>query len=121
MKQPNYLVDGKWQDVKTEIRHIIIEMAKAGQLITYSELTGMLQTAYVHYHSHVLTRLLVDIGSEEAAAGRPLLPALVIAKQSGRPGPGYFKLAPGEARVGDPIVEWEAEVQRVYAYWSQSQ
>lgn len=121
MKKQNYLVDVKWQEVKTEIRDIVIETAKARQLIAYSELTGMLQTAYVHYHSHVLTRLLIDIGSEEAAAGRPLLPALVIAKQTGRPGPGYFKLAPGEAHTGDPIAEWEAEVQRVYSYWSQSQ
>jgi hypothetical protein len=48
------------------------------------------------------------------------LPALVIAKQTGRPGPGYFKLAPGEIEMGDPIAEWEAEVQRVYDYWSQT-
>lgn len=118
MKTRNRLEDTKWQEVKAEIRQIVIETARARQLITYSELTGMLQTAYVHYHSHVLTRLLIDIGSEEVAAGRPILPALVIAKQTGRPGPGYFKLAPGETRIDDPIREWENEVQRVYEYWS---
>jgi hypothetical protein len=120
MKNRRKLADTQWDAVQAEIRQLIIETAKAKQLITYSELTGMLQTAYVHYHSHVLTRMLIDIGSEERAAGRPLLPALVIAKQSGRPGPGYFKLAPGEDEVGDPIQEWEQEVQRVYHYWSQS-
>lgn len=120
MKNKSYLIETNWQDVKAEIRQLIIETAKMRQLITYSELTGMLQTAYVHYHSHVLTRLLIDIGGEEWAAGRPSLPALVIAKQTGRPGPGYFKLAPGEIEIGDPIAEWEAEVQRVYDYWSKT-
>lgn len=100
------------------MRQIIIDAAKARHLITYSELTNMLQTAYIHYHSHVLTQLLTDIGREEAAAGRPILPALVVAKQTGRPGPGYFKAAPGETESDDPIREWEDEVQRLYDYWS---
>ena len=120
MNNRRKLADTQWDDVQAEIRQLIIETAKAKQLIAYSELTGMLQTAYVHYHSHILTRMLINIGSEEQAAGRPILPALVISKQSGRPGPGYFKLAPGEAEVGDPIQEWEQEVQRVYLYWSQA-
>jgi hypothetical protein len=120
MKSRRNLIDTQWNEVKAEIRQIIIDTAKARQLITYSELTRMLQTAYVHYHSHVLTRLLIDIGSEEHAAGRPILPALVVAKQTGRPGPGYFKLAPGETEISDPIEEWEQEVQRVYQYWSQA-
>jgi hypothetical protein len=64
--------------------------------------------------------MLINIGSAERAAGRPILPALVIAKQTGRPGSGYFTLAPGEAEVGDLIQEWEQEVQRVYDYWSQA-
>lgn len=119
MKQRNDLADAKWSDVIAEMRQIIIDTAKARQLITYSELTGMLQTASIHYHSHLLTRLLIEIGSAEAAAGRPILPALVIAKQTGRPGLGYFRLAPGETRTEDPFLEWEAEVQRVYAYWSE--
>src|SRR4030095_7516358 len=118
MKNRRKLADTQWDAVQAEIRQLIIETAKAKQLITYSELTGMLQTAYVHYHSHVLTRMLINIGSAEQSARRPILPALVISKQSGRPGPGYFKLAPGEAEVDDPVREWEQEVQRVYNYWS---
>jgi hypothetical protein len=119
MSNRRSLTDTKWQDVKAEMRHIIIETAKAKHLITYSELTGRLQTAYVHYHSHILTQLLIDIGGEERAAGRPLLPALVVAKQTGRPGPGYFRVTPGEDESGDSIQEWENEVQRVYQYWGE--
>jgi hypothetical protein len=118
MKNQRKLIDVNWKAVQAEMRQLIIEAAKARQLITYSELSRMLQTAYVHYHSHVMTRLLIDIGSEEAKAGRPTLPALVIAKQTGRPGPGYFRLAPGGEETTDPIREWEEEVQRVYDYWS---
>ena len=78
MKNRRKLADSQWDNVRAEIRQLIIETARAKQLITYSELTGMLQTAYVHYHSHVLTRMLIDIGSAEQAAGRHILPALVI-------------------------------------------
>ncbi|MEO8607420.1 MAG: hypothetical protein ABI690_06040 [Chloroflexota bacterium] len=120
MKNRQKIADTQWDAVQTEIRELIIETAQAKQLITYSELTGMLQTAYMHYHSHILTRMLIEIGSAERAAGRPLLPALVISKQSGRPGSGYFSLAPGETEASDVILEWEQEVQRVYHYWSQA-
>jgi hypothetical protein len=120
MKNKSALADAKWSEVRAEIHAILIEIARAGQIITYSELTGMLQTAYVHYHSHILVQLLTDIGSEEVAAGHPILPALVVAKQTGRPGPGYFKLAPGEEEMDDPLADWTEEVKRVHAFWSQS-
>ena len=67
MKNRRDLTSVRWSEVKTEIRDILVDQAKAGQLITYSELTAMLQTAYIHYHSHILTRLLVEIGSDAAS------------------------------------------------------
>jgi hypothetical protein len=119
MKHNSSLTSGKWSEVKDEIRGILVDTARAGHLITYSELTAMLQTAYVHYHSQVLVQLLIDIGREEYQADRPSLPALVVAKQTGMPGAGFFKIDPGEVEIDDPQRYWEDAVRQVYAYWSQ--
>lgn len=90
--------------MKEEIRHILIEVARARQVITYAELTSMLQTAYVHYHSHLLARLLVEIGSEEVRAGH-----------------GFFKLAAERGYdVSEPEAFWQRAVQEVYEFWASS-
>lgn len=109
----------RWEAVKEEIRHILIEVARARQVITYAELTAMLQTAYVHYHSHLLARLLVEIGWEEMDAGRPVLPALVVTKQTGLPGHGFFKLAAERGYdISEPEAFWANAVKQVHGYWS---
>jgi hypothetical protein len=110
----------RWNDIKTEIRTILIGVARDRQLITYSDLTRMLQTASLHYHSPALARLLVEIGSEELQAGRPSLPALVVTRQTGIPGAGFFKIdGQWDADITDPVAYWSGEVQNVYDYWSQ--
>jgi hypothetical protein len=120
MKKRSNISEAKWQEVKAEIRDILIGVAKSGQLITYSELTAMLQTASIHYHSQVLVRLLTDIGMEEAAAGRPSLPSLVVSKQTGMPGAGYFYVDVGEEYIANPEAYWAEEVKRTHDYWSQN-
>jgi hypothetical protein len=87
--------------------------------MTYSELTAMLQTARLHYHSHMLARLLVDVGREEVEAGRPVLPALVVTKQTGLPGQGFFKLAAARGYdVSEPEAFWASALKQVHDYWS---
>ena len=117
---PKHLANVNWDKVKEEIRDILIQVARKQQVITYSELTSMLQTAYVHYHSHVLVSLLTDIGSAEARAGRPILPALVVTKQTGLPGAGYFKIRDerGVHIADDPQETWAEDLKQVHDYWS---
>ncbi len=80
-----------------------------------------LKTAYLHYHSPQIVKLLDEIGMAEHEAGRPILPAVVVGKQSGIPGAGYFRIA-GEGHESegsfDPKVNWEADLQAVFDYWS---
>jgi hypothetical protein len=115
--------DVQWNDIRAEMRAIMIEVAKSGQTITYSELCALLKTAYLHYHSPLLTQLLIEIGSAEARAGRPVLPAVVVGKQSGMPGAGYFKVdsAGEDSEITDPKARWEADLQRVFEYWSKNE
>ncbi len=116
------LAEAQWQLLRDEMREVMIETARQGQLITYSEMCAQLKTAYLHYHSPQIVRLLDEIGAIEHDAGRPILPAVVVGKQSGIPGAGYFRLA-GEAHSDgegdvDPKVNWEADLAAVFDYWS---
>lgn len=113
-----------WDTTRDEMRQIMIATARNRATITYSELCAALTTVYLHYHSPMVTRLLIEIGAEEMAAGRPVLPAVVVGKGSGMPGAGYFK-AGGEQDIGDelntdPVEIWKADLEAVFDYWSET-
>src|SRR5262249_50987651 len=115
------LAEAQWSVLREEMRQVMIETARRGQLITYSELCALLKTAYLHYHSPQIVKLLDEIGMMEHEAGRPILPAVVVGKQSGIPGAGYFRIAvEGHDNEGgfDPKVNWEADLKAVFDYWS---
>ena len=115
------LAEAQWRELRDEMRQVMVETARHGQLITYSELCALLKTAYLHYHSPQIVKLLDEIGLIEHEAGRPILPAVVVGKQSGIPGAGYFRLAgvghESESSF-DPKANWEADLQAVFDYWS---
>lgn len=115
------LAEAQWRALRDEMRQLMIEAARRNQIITYSELCAALKTAYLHYHSPQIVKLLDEIGAIEHAAGRPILPAVVVGKQSGIPGAGYFKIAgerPQAEGSVDPKAIWEADLQLVFDYWS---
>jgi hypothetical protein len=103
--------------LKAEMRDLMIQAARMRMTITYSELTMQLQTAYIHYHSPLLVKLLNEIGREENDAGRGALPAVVVAKQTGMPGGGYFGLS-AQLDGGDFESAWRADLEGVYDYWA---
>lgn len=109
----------RWQEVKGEMRQILIQCARDGHTITYAELARMLQTVHMHYHSHIFFRLLIELGSDEEAEGRPCLPALVVTKHTGMPGGGFFsRLAHEFSENPDALADyWRAQVDEVYDYW----
>jgi hypothetical protein len=109
-----------WSAVIVEMRAILVGCARARHTITYSELTRQLTTARVHYHSPWLTRLLEALGREEAAAQRPILAALVVTKQTGMPGGGYFEMTARDSLPAEDLAAiWQADVQAVYEYWKE--
>lgn len=111
------LADTDYAALKGEIRAIMIETARARQTITYSELCLRLETARLHYHSTLLTRLLNEIGSVEVEAGRGVLPAVVVTKQTGIPGGGYFS---GMNGIDADALEalWRDDFESVCDYWA---
>ncbi len=111
------LTEADYQALKAEIRAIMIEAAKARQTITYSELCLRLETARLHYHSTLLTKLLIEIGRAEIEAGRGVLPAVVVTKHTGIPGGGYFA---GMNGIDADALEalWRDDFESVCDYWA---
>jgi len=113
------LTDSDRTALKAEMRDILINLARIKQPIAYSELAAQLQTAYIHYRAPAFGQILRDIAAEEEDAGRPMLAVLVVNKQTGICGAGFFKHAAAKGHdVAEPEQFWQDELTRVHDYWS---
>lgn len=111
--------DAEWTDIKAEIHGILVGLARMERKISYSELAMQVTTASMHHRAPGFHSILRDICRDEIAAGRPVIGVLVVNKQSGICGQGYFKFAAGMgADVSDPEAYWRAEFESVCDYWS---
>lgn len=111
--------DANWTALKQEMRDILIGMAKLRQPITYSALAANLQTSFVHHRAPYFQRLLDEVCREDEAAGHAVLAVLVVRKDTGICGSGFFLHAANEGHdVSDPQAYWRAEFERVCDYWS---
>ncbi len=87
-------------------RAALIVASMRRTLLTYEELGRAIGIEGVGLSHHM--RFVLDELSEQCHDQRePSLAALVVAKQTGKPGPGW--------EDGDR--PWYAEVRRVYAHW----
>jgi len=105
--------------IKAEMRDILVNLARINQPIAYSELAAQLKTAYIHYRAPAFGQILREIAADEEEAGRPMLAVLVVNKQTGICGAGFFKHAAAKGYdVSDIEAFWRAELARVHDYWS---
>ncbi len=109
-----------WQAAKDEVRRILIERARNRETIAYSELAGAISNVSLPPDSGKLADILREISSEEHAAGRGMLSAVVVHGKGNRmPGPGFFRLAESLGRdTKDKRVFWSNELERVHENWA---
>ena len=108
-----------WERAGEEARQILIQRAREGRTIAYSELVAEVKTIKVKPNSDALAMMLDGISRSEDAAGRGMLSVLVVHKgddqMSGR---GFFKLAKDLGREFDDECEfWNRESKRVIGSW----
>lgn len=110
----------KWDAAKQQARAQMIERARVRGLIAYSELVRGISAIAVAAYDTRLFHLLGEISSDEDAAGRGMLTALVVHKTGDRqPGPGFFELAKHLGRdTSDNLGCWVKELDRVYTVWA---
>jgi hypothetical protein len=104
-----------WERAKTEAIRAIV--AQAGPIF-YSELTTHIGSIGFGPHDVSFHHLLGQISVEEDAAGRGMLSALVVHKDDGMPGQGFFDLAQRLGRnVADRERCWSEEVTLVLSHF----
>jgi hypothetical protein len=91
-----HLVDTKYRGSKEYALTYaaLITTARMRGMLTYAgiaHLTGLPDTG--NAMAREVGRLVGEISEDEVAAGRPMLSALVVEKDKGMPGKGFFKLA----------------------------
>jgi hypothetical protein len=110
----------KWKDAKQEAKAVLIERAKARDVISYFELTANVTAIKLDSDSLALRTMVREIGVEENAAGRGMLSALVVYRAGQKqPSLGFFALAGRLGKNTNDILRcWNRELKRVYRYWS---
>ena len=98
----------------------MIDKARHKDVIHYSDLVQKITKCDLEPHDVRLNQMLYEIASEEDEARRGLLTALVVHKDDGAPGSGFFEMAEERGRdISDPDTCWIEELNNVYAVWSQ--
>ena len=110
----------RWDQAKEQAKGVLAERAAVRGAIPYSELVTHIDAISVEAHDPRLFHLLGEISTEEDAAGRGMLTAIVVHKQGDmQPGPGFFELAKRLGRDTSNITLcWIDEVRKVYSAWS---
>ena len=111
---------GAWKAAKAEGKAALVECARAKQMISYTDfIHHICSISFETPYDSRLPRFLAEISTEEAKAGRGMMTALVVRKNSDqRPGGGFFELAERLGYdVSDPEKFWLEEVNKVFATW----
>ena len=105
-----------WERAREEARQILIQCAREGRTIAYSELAEKLN---IQHRSTELATMLDDISCSENKAGRGMLSVLVVHKGDDQmSGQGFFRLAEHLGREFDDKREsWNRESKRVIGSW----
>jgi hypothetical protein len=105
--------------VNAAVYEKLIEVAQARKTITYGEL-GRLADLTLDNDEDMkeLGFILDEIADQDVAAGRPLLPAVVV-REDNKAGAGLFKYARRKGlQKCDDLTFFVTELNRVYAFWA---
>jgi hypothetical protein len=109
-----------------QLRLALVQQARSGAATTYGALARRIGLQPPHT-IHRLTQALERLMEEDAAAGRPMLAALVAGKAwAGLPGPGFFAKAQmlglfsGDPEGPEARDFYEGETQRAVVFYSVS-
>ena len=105
-----------------KIRRKLIEVAKKENVISYGDLAGFAEMPFdVDSERNRLYAILDEINRGEDAQGRPMLSVVVVHKDDGKPGAGFFKLAKHIGLQKKSVSNddfYTSEMIKVFNYWS---
>jgi hypothetical protein len=103
------------------LQDYLIQIARKKDLTTYTEAGKVIGLDMASESGRILiAQILDEINIDEVSQGYPMISSLVIYKDNGRPGPGYFNCARGlnKLRDNDEDGFWAKEVAAVHNWWA---
>lgn len=105
----------KFNQLMRQAWPVLWEAIRQGRTVTYTELAG--RAGRPLHHRQIHRQLLREMSLRCRRIGLPDLAALVVRKDSGRPGSGWYDLNPGGARLpDDPEESWVEALTRCLNY-----
>jgi hypothetical protein len=109
----------QWADARERARTAMIACARARTTITYAELAQSVAETGFRPRSWALMALLGEVCDIEDPVHEVWTASLVVRKDTGMPGDGYFAYAEREGHdVGDKTSFWLEHVQQVWNAYS---
>jgi hypothetical protein len=113
-----------WLAAKRQVHAVLVSLAsgRAERFIEYGQLVRRITAIpTMEPDGNALREMLDQISREEDAAGHGMLTVLVVNKDTGRPGKGFFKTAKSLGRVSTSDEElWSNEFRRVREAWART-
>jgi len=105
-----------------DIYDVLKEIARAKDIITYIELAHRVglptPSAIGDAFPGFIGEVRGEISANEVGKGRPMISAIVVNKDTGMPGQGFYNLARNLGRYrGNDEQTWVDEVKAVYKFW----
>jgi hypothetical protein len=116
--------DATWEIAKAQGKALLAQCARDKKIISYADFMHQIHSiSFKTPHDSRLPQLLAEISTEEAKAGRGMMTALVVRKNSDhKPGAGFFELA---KRLGYDVFDsekfWIEEVNKVFSSWQKDE
>lgn len=105
----------QWDDARERARVAMLERARAGATITYAELAQAVSETGFRPRSWALMALLGEVCDCEDPVHDVWVASLVVRKDTGMPGDGYFAYAERAGLdVSDREAFWRRRVQQVW-------
>ncbi|MEU4039100.1 hypothetical protein [Streptomyces collinus] len=115
----------EYEAAQEAMAELLLERARNGEWpIQYGKLSKLLaeQGHNVPAHSAEMDHLLADVSHRESPDGtNAMLSAMVVLKEKGEPGAGFYRLAREEfGRTGDNVTIWGEEMKLLARDFRQS-
>lgn len=105
-----------WARAREQVRAALVHCAEERGCVTYTGLCEAITAARLRPYSWALMALLDEACREEDAVHGVMTASLVVRRDSGRPGGGYFAWAERAGLdVSDREAFWRAQAERVWS------
>lgn len=113
------LSDSEWVDARECMTRLLADIAANRSTITYGDIAREVFGGRISARSSGLYEMLGEVCTEQDAKRGTMLASLVVRKDTGIPGEGYFVHAAGLGRdVSDREAFWQGEVEKIWRVWS---